>query len=425
MKLIYDATLIAEGVKKNNRTGIYFTALNILNELIKRKDIELTLYCESKRYSDLLSELATIYRDKTFEIITSGHYIKLVKLHSELYTYKNDIRKSHKFFIRFLTQIKLNTISFLIKLDSKINSIFKNNIYSNYEVFLSPIYKIPVKFRKYNKIKKIVILYDTVPIKYPDLNPASQKNSWYYQLLKTLNKDDYYCAISKSTRLDFLKHYPQIDPAKIKTTLLACDDNFRACNIEQISKVKSKYNIPLDKKYVFSLCTLEPRKNLVRTVKTFIEFIKKNYIDDMVFVLGGGHWEMFINELNKAITDLGDYQDKILKIGYVDDEDLAPLYSGAEWFTYTSQYEGFGLPPLEAMSCGCPVITSNNSSLPEVVGDAGIMIDWDSDEQHIEAYEKYYFNEDLRKEYAQKGLERAKQFSWEKCVDAIVGGVQK
>ena len=324
-----------------------------------------------------------------------------------------------------MTQIKLNTISFLIKLDSKINSIFKNNIYSNYEVFLSPIYKIPVKFRKYNKIKKIVLLDDTVPIKYPDLNPASQKNSWYYQLLKTLNKDDYYCAISKSTRLDFLKHYPQIDPAKIKTTLLACDDNFRACNIEQISKVKSKYNIPLDKKYVFSLCTLEPRKNLVRTVKTFIEFIKKNYIDDMVFVLGGGHWEMFINELNKAITDLGDYQDKILKIGYVDDEDLAPLYSGAEWFTYTSQYEGFGLPPLEAMSCGCPVITSNNSSLPEVVGDAGIMIDWDSDEQHIEAYEKYYFNEDLRKEYAQKGLERAKQFSWEKCVDAIVGGVQK
>ena len=68
---------------------------------------------------------------------------------------------------------------------------------------------------------------------------------------------------------------------------------------------------------------------------------------------------------------------------YIDDEDLAPLYSGAEWFVFTSQYEGFGLPPLEAMACGCPVIASNNSSLPEVVGDAGIMIDWDSDEQHI------------------------------------------
>ena len=108
------------------------------------------------------------------------------------------------------------------------------------------------------------------------------------------------------------------------------------------------------------------------------------------------------------------------KAGYIDDEDLAPLYSGAEWFVYTSQYEGFGLPPLEAMSCGCAVITSNNSSLPEVAGDAGIMIDWDNEEEHVQAYEKYYFNPEIRNEYAQKGLERAKQFSWQKCTDEMV-----
>ena len=96
------------------------------------------------------------------------------------------------------------------------------------------------------------------------------------------------------------------------------------------------------------------------------------------------------------------------------------LYSNAEWFVYTSQYEGFGLPPLEAMQCGCPVITSNNSSLPEVVGDAGIMIDWDDEEQHIQSYEKFYFNESLRKEYGQKGLKRAKNFSWKKTVNQII-----
>jgi glycosyltransferase involved in cell wall biosynthesis len=72
------------------------------------------------------------------------------------------------------------------------------------------------------------------------------------------------------------------------------------------------------------------------------------------------------------------------------------------------------------MSCGCPVITSNNSSLPEVVGNAGIMIDWDSNEQHIQAYEKYYFDENLRKESAQKGLARAKIFSWEKCTNQMI-----
>ena len=88
-------------------------------------------------------------------------------------------------------------------------------------------------------------------------------------------------------------------------------------------------------------------------------------------------------------------------------------------------YEGFGLPPLEAMSCGCPVITSNNSSLPEVVGDAGIMIDWDSDEQHIKAYENYYFNKELREQNRQKGLERAKQFSWSKCANEILDVIRK
>ena len=91
-------------------------------------------------------------------------------------------------------------------------------------------------------------------------------------------------------------------------------------------------------------------------------------------------------------------------------KDLAPLYSGAEWFVYTSQYEGFGLPPLEAMACGCPVITSNNSSLPEVVGDAGVMIDWDSDEQHIKAYEKYYFDKKFRDEMAEKGVKEVNSF---------------
>ena len=171
---------------------------------------------------------------------------------------------------------------------------------------------------------------------------------------------------------------------------------------------------------MFSLCSLEPRKNLIRSVRTFIEFIKKNNIDDMVFILGGGHWDQFIGKLESEIKDLGKYKDKIIRAGYIDDEDLAPLYSGAMFFVYTSQYEGFGLPPLEAMACGTPVITSNNSSLPEVVGDSALTIDWDSDEQHIAAYEKYYFDEDFRQKMAQLGQKHAKQFSWEKTVQIMI-----
>ena len=419
MKLIFDATIIAVGANNNSRTGLYFTALNILKELLAHSSIELSLYCDSKRYKDLTLELERLFPENVFEILTNTNSTYLLKKHFELYKYKQEIRYSGKRLKKITVQIKLLLISLLLKLEL-LCSKFASSSEVQYDFFLSPVYKIPQTVKKLKVLNKGIVLYDIVPILFPDLNEASQKGSWYCKLLETLNSKDYYFAISESTRQDYLKYCPQIDSEKIKTALLACDDKFRACSLEEIVKAKLKYNIPMNKKYVFSLCTLEPRKNLVRTVKTFIEFIKKNNIKDLVFVLGGGHWKVFINELNKEIETLGDYQDKILKIGYVDDADLAPLYSGAEWFTYTSQYEGFGLPPLEAMSCGCPVITSNNSSLPEVVGGAGIMIDWDSDEQHIEAYEKYYFNKELRAEFAQKGLERSKHFSWEKCVDDMV-----
>jgi hypothetical protein len=142
-------------------------------------------------------------------------------------------------------------------------------------------------------------------------------------------------------------------------------------------------------------------------------------------VLGGGAWDGFIEKFENEVPDFSKYKDKIIRAGYVDDEDMEVLYSNAEWFVYTSQYEGFGMPPLEAMACGTAVITSNNSSLPEVVGDAGIMIDWDSDEQHVAAYEKYYFDKKFRDEMAKKGLKRSKQFSWQKAADIIVEQFKK
>jgi glycosyltransferase involved in cell wall biosynthesis len=96
------------------------------------------------------------------------------------------------------------------------------------------------------------------------------------------------------------------------------------------------------------------------------------------------------------------------------------LYSNSLFFTFLSQYEGFGMPPLEAMQAGTPVITSNNSSLPEVVGDAAISLTYNDEDAVIKAFEDFYFNEDLRKAYIAKGLERAKMFSWEKCVQKMM-----
>ena len=134
----------------------------------------------------------------------------------------------------------------------------------------------------------------------------------------------------------------------------------------------------------------------------------------------------FLKNLGKDFADFNkNYQKYIVKAGYISDEDLPCLYSNSEFFVYPSLYEGFGLPVLEAMKCGCPVITSNISSIPEVTGDAAILINPESDEQLIQAYKSLYYNKELKKELSLKGIERAKQFSWEKTVDTIINKMKE
>ena len=398
LKMIFDATIIASGISKNsNRSGIFFVAINVLKEFIKSEKFEIIFYTPSYCYEDVISVLNN-YFDTKFNIITDKPDSNNHKLYKQLKEIKN-FTKSNKMYLLF----------------EKIDYKLRIARFNRFDIFFSPLFKIPDIFMS-KRLKKYYISYDLIPLINSTVRLNDGSDKWFFDLLESYNRESYIFTISEHTKNDLVTNCKNIDPENVKTTLLACDKSFKQASTENVYKTKDKYNIPIDKKYVFSLCTLEPRKNLISAVITFIEFIKKHNINDMVC----GHWGPFLEELNKHIDDLGVYQDKILKIGYVDDEDLAPLYSGAEWFVYTSQYEGFGLPPLEAMSCGCPVITSNNSSLPEVVGDAGIMIDWDSDEQHIQAYEKYYYDENYRKEMAQKGLERSKQFSWEKCANQMI-----
>ena len=422
INIIFDATAIVDIFSKDSRrSGIFFTAFNVFKEIVKRDDVNLVLICDLLKLDDVKRFVKVYCNGKNIDILTNSPNIPLSECYYKLWQIKDYAKKNHLGFI--LAGIKILMFVISLQLKSKIKEYEKQikEKYSNGYVFFSPQFNKPKLIRNIG-IPKYMIIYDTVPLIFPQYYTDSD---WFVKFYAGLSGEDKYFSISDSTRNDVLKYCPQIKADKIQTALLACDERFVPCDADRINSVKQKYNIPADKKYIFSLCTLEPRKNLIRAVKTFIEFIKKNNIDDMVYVLGGGQWEHFIGKLQQEIEDLGEYKDKILKLGYVDDEDLAPLYSGAEWFVYTSQYEGFGLPPLEAMNCACPVITSNNSSLPEVVGDAAIAIDYDSDEQHIASYEKYYYHPEIREEYRQKGLERAKMFSWAKCVNQMVETIKK
>ena len=360
---------ILNSEKHGCKTGIYWTSKNILEEMVKKENFNISLFLD-----------------------------------------KNDVKKKDK----ILAQLDVSDLT-IIQEDDDLSDI---------NCFFSPVFEIPDFVYKYPNVSCYTLLYDVIPLLFREYFGTGKM--WFDALFNSLNNQDFYFSISEYTKKDFLKFCTKLQEKQITTTLLSTNFEYAPNKgVKKLKQVKEKYNIPADKKYLFSLCSLEPRKNLIRAVKTFIQFIEKNKIDDLVFVLGGGAWAGFIEKLEKEVPDYQKYQDKIIRAGYVADEDLEVLYSNAEWFVYTSQYEGFGMPPLEAMACGTAVITSNNSSLPEVVGDAGIMIDWDNNEQHIEAYEKYYFDKKYRDKMAKKGLERSKQFSWKNCVDIMLAKMQE
>lgn len=366
--VLYDAKILENGLKNDaTRTGIFFVSYNIIKYMLLDNRVDVYIYCQKKT-----KELTIKYFQEEFH-----HNIE----HS-IVTEGDDL--------------------------------------SHITSFLSTVFTTPEYIKHFPHITCFTIIHDVIPLLFPHYF-GSAINSWFEELIKGINKNDFYFAVSEYTKQDFIKYVPTIDEQKITVIPLAADSRFyqHKDNLK-LQKVKEKYKIPFEKKYIFSLCTLEERKNLIRAVKAFVSFIEKNKIDDLVYILGGGTWDVFVGKLEKEVPNYHKYADRIIQAGYIADEDLAILFSNAEWFVYTSQYEGFGMPPLEAMQCGCPIIVSNNSSLPEVVGNAGIMIDYDSISQHIEAYESYYNNSNLREHNSQKGLSRAHQFNWNKSVDIIV-----
>jgi glycosyltransferase involved in cell wall biosynthesis len=164
--------------------------------------------------------------------------------------------------------------------------------------------------------------------------------------------------------------------------------------------------------YLLYVGTIEPRKNLLTLIHAYDELLRETTRCPQLVLCGGRGW--LYDEVFKLVEDLK-LQDQIRFTGYVDDADLPALYSAAEAFIYPSFYEGFGLPPLEAMACGAPVITSDVSSLPEVVGKAGLTHAPKDTRALTEAMAKLLEDETAREHFRREGLKQAAKFSWERA----------
>ncbi|MDR1245346.1 MAG: glycosyltransferase family 4 protein [Endomicrobium sp.] len=416
MKILYDASILAANYKKDgSRSGIFWTAYNILKEMSKVEAFDILLYISAEN-----KQMISVIKNDIF----LKEFVSFVDHSSLANSCRNKIARNIQKLRQNLNFLK--TILYLLRIVKNYLSLFKYTLYDkrlgifykNADVFFSPMYAIPDKINKYKSIRKYLILYDVIQIKFPQYFPVLHE--WFANVIKTLSKDIYYFCISESTKHDFLELFPdKLDSEKMFVMPLSISQDF----VPEYGKgilavVKNKYSMSMVKKYIFSFCTLMPHKNLIFTIGCFIKFIEKHDIHDLNFYLGGGG-QMNLVLLENKIVNFKDYRSKIMQLGYIDDEDVNILYSNALFFTYISQYEGFGIPPLEAMQAGVPVITSNNSSLPEVVGDAAITIDCNSEEQCIKAFEDFYFSEDLRRMYIQRGFDRVKLFSWKKTSSII------
>lgn len=401
MKVILDADVIAD-FYKDNRTGIFRVTYELFRQLSENDAIE-TLYAHLSLFNHQTStkELDDFFSKNAIKINGANHRGKRKFL---------PLRKEKLF--KFLYQ-KLGV--------SEFKNTFYKNVFEEADIFHSFYYPINQEVKKYSNLKKVVTIHDLIPVLFPNLHYTS---SFIEEIIASIGKDDYAICVSENTKKDLIKYAPHINPDHVFVSLLAASKSlFYVCeNVEKFNSIKERYNLP--DKYFLSVGTLEPRKNTDFVIRSFLKFIKENQIDDLSLVLvgtKGWDYDKIFEEYNNA----NELKDKILFTGRVPDEDLASLYSHAHSFYYLSLYEGFGLPPLEAMQCGVATVTSNTSSLPEVVGDAGIMLN-PKDEILLRKTMYDLYNDDLlRQKYAQKGLERAKLFSWEKSANDLVAIYEK
>lgn len=422
IRVAYDTALFgACYINYQSRTGIFRVVEEILLELNRRDDISVqsvTLNYESTVWDEVSTQL--FFEKERSELLASfckthhsrlhlnSAYTKLVELQRKLVSStgsKKDLRyKAGRALEIMGSQLARREAS--ISCDS-----------SNYDIYHVSYFPLP-DINVLPDVPRILTVYDLIPLLFPEFF-VPKVNQRAVDIIKSIDiHRDWVICISEHTKRDFCK-YSGMDSARVFVTPLAAASYFYPVkNPQHIENILAKYNIPASS-YLLSLCTLEPRKNLALLIRAFADFIQSHPNVDLNLVLVGTNgWKN--DNIFQAVRNNSEIKDRIFFAGYVPDEELAPIYSGALAFVYPSLYEGFGLPPLEAMQCGTPVIASNLSSLPEVVGDAGLLINPTSQDELSAAIWKLVSDKQLRTELSRKSIARAAQFSWEKSVDQTI-----
>jgi glycosyltransferase involved in cell wall biosynthesis len=278
------------------------------------------------------------------------------------------------------------------------------------DIFHSPDFVLP----PVRRARTMLTVHDLSFMRYPECADAHLRAYLNKVVPRSVRRADLVLADSQHTK-DDLAELLDVDADRIEVIYPGVEERFRPIGDKAtLEEVRKRYSLP--PRFVLGLGTLQPRKNFTRLIEAYSLLIT-HYPFLQLVIVGGKGW--LYEEIFAAVEELG-LEEKVIFAGFVADGDLPALYNLADLFVFPSLYEGFGLPPLEAMACGTPVITSNASSLPEVVGEAGLMVEATDVKALAEAMKRVLEDDVLREGMIAKGLEQARQFTWQKAAAKLL-----
>ena len=276
------------------------------------------------------------------------------------------------------------------------------------DVFHAPHYVLPPAVL----CRSVVTIHDCIHLMFPQYLP--NKMSYAYaraSMWAAVKRSDRILTVSEASKRDIL-HFFNVAPEKIVVVYNAIDDHFWLTPPdEEVARVRERYQ--LDHQFVLYVGNIKPHKNLVRLIESFAELRRTGFEELKLLIIGDEISKL--PSLRRAVH--GHKLHKHVRfLGYVSDDTLRVLYRLAALFAFPSLYEGFGLPPLEAMASGTPVVASNQSSLPEVTGDAAVLVDPYDVASIVDGMRRVLCDPTLAADLRRRGPERAREFSWSRSV---------
>ena len=272
-------------------------------------------------------------------------------------------------------------------------------------------------------IPSVVTIHDCIHLLFPQYLPNRMAFRYArFVMGSAIRNSSIVFTVSEASRADILRFYPSTDPAKVHVVPNAIDAELLVDPGEaERERVRERYQIR--GRFVLFAGNVKPHKNLERLIRAFARVRCQEGNEDLRLVLIGDDVSRYAS-LRRTADEAGVRQE-VRFFGFVPHETLAALYRMATVFAFPSLYEGFGLPPLEAMACGTPVVTSRISSLPEVVGDGALLVDPYNEDDIAQGIARVLDDEDLRARLVARGLERAASYSWARSVRQIHAGYMK